>query len=370
MASATSALVPAAAGLVTPHYRKDMLHVIVTHANCFDGGACTVVLEQFCKYLSLAYKVVPHSLWRAFKDELAAVLVPDVPVRLLLFDVAPDDALVDTVLRLPNLSMVVGDHHEGNRRSITRLVERASAADSARARLQVMYDTNVAGVQLAWRWIIQQLNCGGADVCRLLGIPADTEDGMCNRMLNVIAAADINAHKGIPEMDHADAAIRMLYGPDVHSLRFLICTRGAYDSLIMPSTVSPGALCARIRGLQSRDMLARGRTYFLVPTVLELLNKAGAGLESPCSVFYVQGTPHLTVEMAERHVTSDMVWIWSKNERADNKYVVSIRLGKPSAIRCDIVASTLTGNGNGHVYASGMAFDHEPIDIFVTAPPP
>ena len=341
-----------------------VLHLIVTHANCFDGAACTVVLELFCKFAGLQYKIIPHVLWRPYADELDTYLNTDRPVRLLLFDVAPDEELIDTVLRLPHVSMVVGDHHEGNRRSIARLIERASASESARARLQIMFDTNVAGVQLAWRWITSQMDgLPPAEVCQILNIPSDATDGMANRMLNVIAAADINVHKSIIEYVHVDAAIRMLYGPDVHSIRYLICTIGTFESLL-----HPGAICARIRGLQSRDMLARGRTYFLIPTVVELLNKAGAQLPSPCSVFYVQGTPHLTVEMAERQTTSDMVWVWSKNERAETKkYVVSVRRGKPSGIRCDIIASSLCGGGNGHASASGMAFDREPIDIFATA---
>ena len=343
----------------------DTLHLIVTHANCFDGAACTVVLQLFCEYLRLPFKVVPHSLWRSYAEELGPyVNTPERPVRLLLFDVAPDEELIETVLRSTHLSMVVGDHHEGNRRSISRLVERAGALDAACARLMVMFDTSVAGVQLAFRWVCAQLGLTPLDACRQLAIPADTDEGTCNRMLNVIAAADLNAHKAVPEFVYVDAAIRMMYGPDVTSIRHLICTRGTFESLLQP-----GALCLRIRGLQARDMLARGRTYFLVPTVVEMLNEAGAELPTPCSVFYAQGTPHLTVEMAERHSTSDMVWVWSKNERAHKKkYVVSVRRGKPSSIRCDIVASKLCGGGNGHTGASGMAFDREPIDIFATSP--
>ena len=349
----------------------DTLHLVVTHANCYDGAACSVVLQLFCEYLGLPYKTVPHVLWgRTYAEELGKYISqPERPVRLLLFDVSPDDELVNTVLQQPHLSMVVGDHHEGNRGAITRMLQRAAVTEGASSRLMVIFDTAVAGVQLAWRWAAAQLSLtadipGSLEMCKMLGVPADATEGMCNRVLNVIALADLNVHWALREHVHADAAIRMLWGHGVEKIRSLICARGAYASL-----QQPGELCARIRGMQARDLLARGRTYFLIPTVVEMLNKAGAGLTVPCTVFYVQGTPHLTAEMAEQHISADMVWIWSKNERAHKKkYVVSVRRGKPSSIRCDVVTSTLCGGGNGHDGASGMAFEREPIDIFATAP--
>ena len=346
----------------------DILYLIVTHANCYDGAACAAVLELYCKAMGFPFKTVPHNLWRPYSAEIAEYLVPGVParsVRLLLFDVAPDTELVDAVLQQPHLSLVVGDHHEGNRAGVTQMIERANLTDDGPDRLTVMFDTTVAGVQLAWRWVCAQFGfaagAGSGDVGRLLGVPQDTEDGMGNRVLNVIAAADLNAHTGMPDSVCVDAAIRMLHTPDVHSIKHLVCSRGMFDSLLQP-----GALCVRIRGQQARDLLARGRTYFLIPTIVEMLNEAGAELPETCAVFYVQGTPHLTAEMAERCTKADMVWVWSKNERADKKkYVVSVRRGKPSRIRCDIIASTLSSGGNGHAAASGMAFEREPIDIFV-----
>ena len=182
-----------------------------------------------------------------------------------------------------------------------------------------------------------------------------------SRMIDAIRAFDLFVHKGDPELEAVEACLRLKHQPDSATMKALLTTPGKYDEV-----VREGALCARIMDNMAKDLLQRGRMYRLSRHAVTAVRMQGAMIPETCSVFYVQGTLHLSSEMGYLHSTADLVFIWSKNESAPKKYAVSVRRGRPSDIRCDIVVKALTkGRCTGHAAAAGMAFDSEPIFLLV-----
>ena len=339
-------------------------YLISTHAQCYDGHAAAVLLELYCHRIRAQYQLRFHNHYRSFMEELGEPLARAAgrPVHLLLFDVAPDEGLLAYVRATPTVCLTAGDHHEANRRVMEDL------AKEAHPRIQALFSTELAGVQLAWNWVATRLGRLGA---ARLGYCLDTEVGMGSRVLNVIARADLMAHKGDPEADAVDAAMRMREGPHYDRVKALVCEPGWYNSLLWD-----GPLCVRIRDAQTAALIQRGSLLELGPALAAEL-AADAGVPSPCRVFYVQGVPFLTAEMGvAAPPEADMVWVWSKNEAAgDNKYAVAIRRGANCAgLRCDLVARALAPNGGGHAAAAGVGLPHEPVKFLVeggaAAPPP
>ena len=327
-----------------------MLHIISTHANCFDGAAAAVILHQYCKAQRQDSVLLPHTWGHSFLRDFGQHVHRAHRVVVLMFDVCPDQELVDFICRTPAVSLICGDHHVGMKPFMDKV------AAMGHARLRVRFDDSLSGAQLAWLWARDAL--GGA-VDRL-NIVLDGADGASSRLLDVVGASDMYLHKGRPDMEAVNASMRLLHRPDAASLTALLTLPGSYEELLRD-----GRLCSRIEGLLCSDLLKRGRAYRLQPSVLVTLRAAGVRIADAATVFYVQAIPQLASEMGFLHVVADMVWLWSKTESARAKrYGVSIRRGRASDIRCDIVAATL-GGGNGHAEAARMAFDAEPLYMFV-----
>ena len=324
-------------------------HVISTHAKCFDGAAAASVLERYCAHRRLEYTTVPHVWGKSYIREFGLYFQQKSRVVILMFDVSPDEELVDAVYRSPHVRLVCGDHHVGTKPYMDSLV--AMKHD----RIQVRFDNRISGAQLAWEWVSLQLSGEGLED---LGIVLDGPRGNASRLLHAICEADLWRHKGDVVLDHVDASLRMLHTPDAPTVDRLLSSPGSFDALLRD-----GPVCARIRDVISRDLLQRGRTFKLHPTAVAMIRANGSHVPDVCTVFYAQGIPHLSSEMAFLHTTADMVWIWSKNESSPAKrYTVAVRRGKVSELKCHIVARTL-GGGNGHAEAAGMAFDTEPLQF-------
>ena len=322
------------------------LHIISTHAKCFDGAAAAVILERHCVSARMDFVTVPHVWGKSYLREFGAYLHQRTRVIILMFDVAPDEELVDAIFHMPQVILVCGDHHIGQKQYLDRL------SGLGHARIQVTFDNTVSGAQLAWDWVAKARNGSMDDI----GILMDGPDSLSSRLLHVVCMADLWKHKGNPELEAVDASLRMLHNPDVPTMTRLLTSDGAYGTLL-----HEGPICLRIKESMSRDLLQRGKTYRLQPQAVAMIRKVGAVMADDCTVFYVQGTPHLSSEMAFMHNAADLVWIWSKIESAPFKrYTVAVRRGRDSDIRCDMVALAL-GGGNGHAEAAGMAFDSEPL---------
>lgn len=322
------------------------LYVISTHAKCYDGAAAAVILERYCLSLKLDYVMVPHVWGKSYMREFGLYLTQRPRVVILMFDVAPDEELIETLYRLHGVTLVCGDHHIGQKQYL----------DSLKAlnhtRIQIHFDNNSSGAHLAWMWVKGAMSTPMSD----LGIVMDGEGGEYSRVLHAVCMADLWRHKGDPDLEAVDASLRMLHFPDAVTMTRLLTCPGTYDTLLRE-----GPICMRIKETMSRDLLQRGRMYRLAPQVVAMARKVGAVVPDECTVFYVQGIPHLSSEMAFMHTTADLVWIWSKIESSPYKqYTVAVRRGRASDIRCDMIALAL-GGGNGHAEAAGMAFDSEPF---------
>jgi hypothetical protein len=246
-----------------------------------------------------------------------------------MFDVCPDQELVDFICRTPTVSLICGDHHVGMKPFMDKV------AAMRHPRLQVRFDDTVSGAQLAWLWVHSAL--GGA--MSRLKIVLDSDDGKSSKLLDVVGASDMYLHKGHADMEAVNASMRLLHRPDAATMSALLTSPGAYDELLRD-----GRLCARVESLLCADLLKRGRQYRLKPSILLTLRAAGVAIDDTATIFYVQSIPQLASEMGFLHVVADMVWLWSKTESAPTKrYGISVRRGKPSDIRCDIVAATLGG---------------------------
>lgn len=328
-------------------------YIISTHAKCFDGAAAAALLELYCATNGLRHFNIPHVFGKSFLREFGWYLQQKRPVTILMFDVAPDEELVLTLMASEHVHLVCGDHHVGTKAMMDRLAALKSP------RLSVRFDNAISGAQLAWEWIYHTLhgNMG------TLGVVLDAACGGHSKLLLAISAFDLFLHKGNPEMEAIEASLRLLFVPDADTIKGLLTTPGKYDAL-----VRDGSLCVRIRDNISRDLLQRGRVYTLNRRAVGIVRSHGTSIPEDCSVFYVQGIPHVSGEMAYIHASAetcaDLIWIWSKIESAPTKrFTVSVRRGRPSDLRCDVVALAL-GHGNGHAGAAGMAFDVEPTFHF------
>jgi hypothetical protein len=327
----------------------DTFYIISTHGKCFDGATAGAILELHCTALGRKFITIPHMWGKSYLREFGAYLhQPGRLVTILMFDVSPDTELVEVVLATPSVSLVCGDHHIGMRPYMDYL------AGLHHPRLAIRFDNSVSGAQLAWDWAASTLN-----PVDKLGVVLDAADGVTSRLVNVVCKADLWQHKTYAEWDAVDAALRMLHTPDTPTMRRLLCDAEAYNTLAIE-----GPVCVRARDVMCRDLLNRGRTYKLTPRAVAMVHAMGAALPEGCTVFYAQGTPHLSSEMAYMHPIADLVWIWTKIEASPKKqYTVAVRRGRPSDIQCYVVAAAL-GGGNGHAEAAGMAFDTEPTGWF------
>jgi len=338
----------------SPFVPSDTLYIISTHAKCFDGAAAAAILELYCTHKGYKHVNVPHILGKSFLREFGSYLQTG-PVTLLMFDVSPDEELADVILSKPQLHFVCGDHHVGNKPTLGRLMH------ARRSNISIMYDDNKCGAQLAWEWVQQSVK----DMAKLSlvvdGVAEAASSRTLSRLLDAICAFDLFVHKGNPELEAVEACLRLQHQPDTATLKAMLTTPGKYDEIVME-----GALCARIMDNMAKDLLQRGRLYRLSRHAVTAVRMHGALIPEACSVFYVQGTLHLSSEMGYLHSSADLVFIWSKNELAPKKYAVSVRRGRPSDIRCDIVVKALTqGRCTGHAAAAGMAFDTEPTFLLV-----
>jgi hypothetical protein len=293
---------------------------------------------------------IPHTMGKSFLREFGAhvMLSSSRKVIILMFDVSPDEELVHLILSSPLVTFICGDHHIGMKPILDSLIDRGLD------RIQIRYDDTVSGSKLAWDWIATVSKVSMSS----LGIILDSADGRSSKLLHAICAFDLFQHKGDEELEAVEAGLRMLYSPDTTTLSWLLKTPGKYEDL-----VKDGIICAKVKLCISKDLLARGKVYQLNSRCIANLRKT-VPVPDDCSVFYVHGIPHLANEMAYMHTHADMVWIWSKIESSPSKkYTVSVRRGKASDLRCDLIAAAL-GNGNGHAAAAGMAFDSEPLFLF------
>jgi oligoribonuclease NrnB/cAMP/cGMP phosphodiesterase (DHH superfamily) len=328
----------------------EVLYVISTHAKCFDGAAAAALLEMYCVSRGLKYVTIPHVLGKSYLREIGRYLQTRRSIVILMFDVSPDDELIEVILTYPHIRIVCGDHHIGTKSKLDRL---ASAGDH---RVSVRFDNTISGAQLAWEWIHMTIE-GRMDT---LGVVLDDDDGTTSRLLKAICAADMFQHKGDKNLEAIDSVLHMMYTPDVPTLKYLLTKTDAYDEL-----VRDGAICSRIKDNISRDLLQRGQMYRMNKRAIMMIRMAGGFVPEDCTVFYVQGIPHPSSEMGYLHTTADFIWIWSKIESSPSKkFTVSVRRGKESDLRCDLVASAL-GEGNGHAAAAGMAFDYEPLKFLM-----
>jgi hypothetical protein len=323
-------------------------YIISTHAKCFDGAAAAAILQLYCETHRYKHSTVPHAWGRSFLKEYGPYLQTTQPVVILMFDVAPDQGLIEYIMANPHVTLICGDHHLGMQPFMQKLIQ------LRHPQITIRFDNTISGAQLALEWV--------ASICAVesLGMVLDTPGCPASKLLNVICKADLWQHKSVPEWDAVDAALRMMHTPDAVTIKRLLCDPGGYAMLLQA-----GPVCVHIRDTLSKDLLQRGKTYRLTARALGLLRAAGCMLADDCTVFYVQGIPHLTPEMAHLHTISDMIWIWSKIECTPfKKYTVSVRRGRESQLRCDVVANVL-GGGNGHAEAAGMAFEAEPLSWFL-----
>jgi len=343
---------------------KDAQYIISTHAKCFDGAAAGALLALYLEFMRVEFQVVPHVWSRSFLREAGignALQCRAKPVAILMFDVSPDQELVDAVLARPDAVLVVGDHHIGTKPFLDSL--------RGRPQISVMYDTEVSGADLARMWIQSQLahvmTC--TEALTAIRVALDSPCGTKSQLLETIGASDLGRHRHQRQMLEVDAALRLCCpSPTTETIKELLKDADAFAKLC---TLGPAMY--EVRTNLCRTALSRGRRYLLTPTAMDKIRVHLPDIAAPLTVLCVNGDTGLASDMAFHRGPGceDMLWVWTKVELLHKlQYTVSVRRMREDAagIRCDVVAAALCPSGSGHASAAGMAFDAEPTALWLT----